>query len=151
MIRPLLLALTCLLLTLAIACGGGDDDATPTPNLGLGASLPRHLASIAPANASLVTNAELTGEADGICATFRFGDGEGMGDDPTTLVKMTVQGEDVTDSATFVVTASAPPTGGTMCYAPPQALEIGPILTNVRWSDATGREFTYSWQFTVTG
>jgi hypothetical protein len=150
-IRALLLALTALLFAFTIACGD-DDDATPTPtpDNGLGASFPRHLTDVAPDNGASVTNADLAAENQGICASLTFADGEGMGDDPTSLVKLFVQGEDVTGSAGWQVTTSEPSTGGTICYVPQQDLEPGPILANVRWSDVTGREFTYSWQFTVT-
>lgn len=129
---------------------------TPTPDLGLGASFPKHLTDVSPDNGASLTNADLSASpasdlGPGICATFSFSGGDGMGDDPTTLVKLFVGGEDVTGSASWVLTASSPPTGGTICYVPTQAFESGPVLATARCSEVTGREFIHSWQFTVTG
>lgn len=73
-----------------------------------------------------------------------------MGDDPTEKVKLSIQGEDVTDSASWTVTESLPPTGGVLCYVPPEPLSAGSLVANVRFSDVSGREYTYSWAFTVT-
>ena len=161
MIRTLFVALTGLLLALTVACGGSDDGTpTPTPTrdagIALGASFPKHLTGISPKNGASLTNAELSaspspGASQGICATFTFSGGDGMGDDPTTLVKLFVGGEDVTGSSTWVVTGSAPPTGGTICYVPTQAFEPGTVLATARWSEVSAREFINSWQFTVTG
>lgn len=151
MARGVLLALTALLLAVSLACGD-DDDATPspTPDLGLGGSLPRHLTAVSPANGATLTNAEL-GAGEGACASFTFAvGGETMGDDPTSSVRLFVQGEDFTDSADFQVTASQPPTNGTICYSPEEPLPAGPVLMTVRYSEATGREFVYNWQFTLS-
>lgn len=157
MIRSLLLALTGLLLAFTIACGGSDyATPTPTPDLGLGASFPKHLTGVSPENGSSVTNQQLRDGhgppgTSGVCATFSFAGGDGMGDDPAKLVKLFIGGEDVTDSATWAVTGSAPPTNGTICYVPPQAFGAGPVLATARWSEVSGREYIHSWQFTVTG
>ena len=153
MIRAAVLPLAIALIALAAACGGGSEEVTPTPDLGLGGSFPRHLTGVTPEHGATVTNADLhVGETDvqmGICADFSFGGGDGMGDDPTSLVTLFVGGEEVTDSSTWVVTASQPPTGGSICYTPPQPYN-GPIIANARWKETSDREFTYSWQFTVT-
>lgn len=160
MIRAAVLPLAILLIALAAACGSGSEATpTPTPDLGLGGSLPRHLSSVSPAHGASVTNADLhAGESpgaqpsqDGICASFSFAGGDGMGDDPTRLVKLTVGGEDVTDSSTWQVTASQPPTNGTLCYRPPAPFGAGPLIASVRYDEISGREFTYSWQINVTG
>lgn len=72
-----------------------------------------------------------------------------MGENPTERVTMVVGLEDVTGSAVWTVTASEPPTGGTICYASPQPLDASEQLVTVRYSDSTGRQFIYNWQFTV--
>jgi hypothetical protein len=157
--RAAFLPLAIALIALAAACGGGSEP-TPTPDLGLGGSLPRHLTAVSPAHGASVTNADLhAGETpgaqpsqDGICATFSFAGGDGMGD--TTSVKLTVQGEDVTDSSTWALTNAGehgPIDGGSICYTPPAAFVTGPLTVNVRYAEVTGREYTYSWQFQVTG
>jgi hypothetical protein len=156
--RAAFLPLAIVLIALAAACGGGSEP-TPTPDLGLGGSFPRHLTAISPAHAASVTNADLhAGETpgsqpsqDGICASFSFTGGDGMGDDPTSTVKLLVGGEDVTDSSTWVVTASQPPTNGTLCYRPPAPFATGSLIANVRYSEVSGRQFTYSWQLQITG
>lgn len=158
MIRAVVLPLAIVLIALAAACGGGSEP-TPTPDLGLGGSLPKHLTAVTPANAASVTNADLhAGETpgaqpsqDGICATFSFSGGDGMGDDPTSTVKIVVQGEDVTDSSTWLLTASPPPTNGTLCYTPPASFPTGPLTVRVRYAEVTGRQYVYSWQFQIIG
>lgn len=155
--KRLLVAALLLTVALLAACGG-DDGPTGTPTIppGVNGSLPRHLAKVTPAQGSTVTNADLhIGEdpaTGGICATFDFTAGDSMGDDPTSLVTMTIDREDVTSSASWVVTASFPPTGGTMCYASPQPFDEGarPIVA-LLYSDVTGRRYAYSWDFTVSG
>ncbi|MEO8456499.1 MAG: hypothetical protein ABI559_01685 [Chloroflexota bacterium] len=151
MTRAVLLALTVLLFAFVVGCSGGDDPATatPTPDLGAGGSLPRHLSSVTPANLAPVTNTELKGS--GICGGFSFSGGDGMGDNPTTLVKLFVQDEDVSADLKWEVTASQPSTGGTACYTPPADYTAGNVLVTLRWKEATGREFIYSWQINVTG
>jgi hypothetical protein len=73
-----------------------------------------------------------------------------MNPSPTARVRMLINQEDVTASATWSVTASEPPTGGQICYAPPQPLEPGVQIVTVNYSEVTERKFTYSWSFTVT-
>jgi hypothetical protein len=157
--RAAFLLLAIVLIALAAACGSGSEP-TPTPDLGLGGSFPKHLTSVTPANGSSVTNAELhageapgprSGSQSGICASFTFAGGDGMGADPTSTVKLFVGGENVTDSSTWTVTTSAPPTGGTLCYTPPAPFVTGPLTVNVRYAEVSGRQYTYSWQFQVTG
>lgn len=153
----LLIVPFALIIALAAACGGDDDGPTPTPSLnpGVNGSLPRHLTKVEPAQKSTVSNDDLhIGEdvaTGGVCASFDFTAVEGMGDTPTDRVQMLVNQEDVTQSASWTVTASQPPTGGTMCYASPQPFPEGDQLITVNYSDATERRFTYSWQFTVLG
>ena len=72
-----------------------------------------------------------------------------MGENPHERVTSVVGQEDVTDSAVWTVTASEPPTGGTICYASPQPFEPGEQVVTVRYSDSTDRQFIYNWTFTV--
>jgi len=154
----LLLLTFALIAAGAVACGGGGSN-TPTPTYtlpaGVNGSLPRHLTSVVPAQASTVSNADLhigeTNPTSGICATFDFTPGDGMGPSPTALVQLLVNQEDVTDSANWVITLSQPPTGGTICYAAPQPFDPGLQLITLNYSEVTDRRFTYSWSFTVTG
>lgn len=146
-----------LIALLAVACGGNDDgEPTPTYTVpgGVNTSLPRHLTSVFPQQASFVTDADLhTGEdgsSGGVCAGFDFLVGEGMGDDPTSRVTLLVEQEDVTGSAIWQISASQPPTGGTLCYAPPEALPPGERTATVRYSDSTDRQFVYNWTFTLS-
>lgn len=154
--KRLTVAAVALIALAVAACGGGSEEATPTYTVpgGVNTSLPRHLVSVTPEQESTVANADLhIGEdpaSGGICAGFDFTTGEGMGEDPTSRVSLFVVQEDVTGSATWQVTASQPPTGGTMCYAPPQPLEPGEVLATVRYSDSTDRQFIYNWTFTVS-
>lgn len=153
--KRLTLAVLLLISLIAAACGGGDDEPTPTYTVpgGINTSLPRHLTAVAPEPESTVTNANLhVGEqvaSGGICASFDFTVGEGMGESPTEHVTLVVGLEDVTDSAVWTVTASEPPTGGTICYASPQPFDAAEQLVTVRYSDSTDRQFIYNWQFTI--
>ena len=117
------------------------------------AELPVHLASVALAHASTVTNEELgvgtTDGATGVCVGFDFRDGEGMGDDPTGLVQLLLNEEDVSDSLAWVVTDDIPTSSGTGCYTPPEPIIAGIQNARVRYSDSTGREFVYAWRFSV--
>jgi hypothetical protein len=141
----------------AAACGGGGEP-TPTPTVtvpgGVNTSLPRHLTKVEPAAKSTVSNADLhIGEANatgGICATFDFTVADGMGDKPTDRVALFVNQENVTNSSTWQVTASQPPTSGTICYAAPQPFDEGEQLASVRYTEATERQFIYNWTFTVS-
>jgi hypothetical protein len=151
------LSVGLLLIAVALAACGDDDDATPTFTLppGVNGSLPRHLSEVTPSPDAVVSNEDLhVGEMDptaGICASFDFTSGDGMGEEPAELVQMIVNGEDITGSVSWVVTDSFPPTNGTMCYAPPEPLEEGLVIVTVNYSEVTDRKFTYSWAFTVSG
>lgn len=153
--RLLAIALFALLTVVAVsACGGDNDESvpSPTPEVVPGGVFPRHLTAVSPAHESTVTNAEIDPQSpdttNHICASFDFRAGETMGDDPTSRVGMVINEENITDSAAWVVTDDLPTSSGTLCYAPPGGLE-GLQTVVLRWSDATDRQFVYSWQFTV--
>jgi hypothetical protein len=150
--RGLFLLALALLVGAGVACGDDDDtDATPTPGI---VSLPRHLESITPEQNAAISNDDLpigeTGTETGICAGFNFREGETMGDDPTSLVAMLLDGEPVTDSLSWVVTDDFPTSLGTACYAPPVALEEGSHEVTVAYSDASERQFQFTWHFEIT-
>jgi hypothetical protein len=150
--RLLMLFAAIGLIALIVACGDDDDSgATSTPPV---FQLPRHLQSVTPEPNAQVTNADLPiGEEDateGVCAGFAFQEGEGMGDEPTSRVTMTLGGEPVTDSIVWVVTDDLPTSMGTGCYAPPVDLEPGAHEVVVHYSDSTDRQFEYTWQFEIT-
>jgi hypothetical protein len=153
-VNRLLVAVLVIVAACLAACGGGDE-ATPTPTIppGVNGSLPRHLTAVTPQQGSTVTNGDMhIGESPatgGVCASFDFTAGDGMGDDPTSRVTMTVNQEDVTASASWVITPSQPPTSGTMCYAAPQPFPEGTSIVTLLYSDSTDRQFFYSWDFTV--
>ncbi len=137
---------------LIAACGGNDEE-EPTPTYtvpgGVNTSLPRHLTAVRPEQESTVTNEELQASEGGICASFDFRAGETMGDDPTSRVTLIVGQEDVTGSASFVVTDDFPTSSGTICYVPPNPFSAEVHTVTVRYSDATDRQFIYNWTFTV--
>lgn len=158
--RFLAFALITIIASLSIVACGDDDGGgdVPTPSAAatvpVGGLFPQHLTSIAPENGATVTNEDLNvGDPDAlesICAGFDFRVGETMGDQPLQRVQMFFNEENVTTSGTWIVTDDNPTSSGTMCYTPPAPLE-GLQTVVMRWSNATAREFVYSWQFTVEG
>jgi hypothetical protein len=139
---------------IAVACGDDDDDDGGS-GIGPGADLPEHVASVSPEHGAVVTNQELgvggMEETDGICASFSFQAGEGLGEEPTDHVQMLLNREDVSGSVSWVVTDDFPTSQGTGCYRLPDELPDGVHEAAVRYSDVAGSEFEYTWQFEVEG
>jgi hypothetical protein len=133
-----------------VACGGGDagDDGAA-----IGAPFPPHITAVKPADGASVTNDDLfVGQSDrggGICVSFRFQAGSGLGDDPTSRVQLFLNNEEVTGSLQWITTEDYPPSQGGGCYTPPRTLPAGPHLVTVAYSDLAGQEFEYAWRFTV--
>lgn len=142
------IALALLLLSSA-ACG--DDDGGPQPSNG---QLPTELTEVEPAHGASVTNDDLQGDPMvslvGICGGFAFQSGDGMGNDPTSLVTMTLNGQDVTADMMWITTDDLPPSLGTGCYSPAEPLGIGEQHVVISYTDVDGDEFDYSWSFTIT-
>jgi hypothetical protein len=150
-LRRLTLIAAAALALVAAACGSdGEEAPTPTYTVpgGVNTSLPRHLASVTPAQGSTVTWGQLL-TGGGVCAAFDFRVGETMGEDPTVRVTLIVSEEDVTDSSEWVVTDDFPTSAGTICYEPPDPLPPGEQVVTVRYTDATDRQFVYNWTFTL--
>ncbi len=161
MIRSAVLALAALALFLA-ACGGDDDDGrvpddhdddtTPAPATiqEVPSTFPRGLTNVNPLHEASVTAASVGEGLTGICITYDLLAGEGLGDDPGAVTELLLNQENITDSLEWVTTDDVPTSEASGCYNPPSPLAPGITAMRLRYTDLTGRQFEYTWQFTVT-
>ncbi len=111
---------------------------------GSGEILPIHIQKVKPSDGETIT------ELKGVCASFKFQEGEGIGDNPLRKIKFYFDGFDVTSQIDGLVALDKPPSWGTLCYkSTSSAFSQGWHSVKIVYRDVTGQEFDYLWRFLV--
>ena len=111
-----------------------------------GDTLPSNIQKVNPVDGALVA------ETKGFCVWFLFREGNGMGPDPVSKIKVYLDGANITSQVDVWVDLISPPTYGRLCYDRGQSsnnLLPGWHTAKVIYSDIKYKTFVYTWRFLV--
>ena len=108
-----------------------------------GGGLPPHVTSVSPASGAQADAAL----KDGLCIGFHFQSPTRMGNNPTSLIKVQLDGADISKNVLWMSTKDLPPSQGRGCYTPTTKLSSGEHAVTLSYTDEAGTSYRYDWKF----